>query len=157
MKILIWTILASLAFPLSFNVNAASEDECAIWLCLPTGFGQGCGGAKSAFKKRIKKFKPPLPPIHECIVENDTQTSDMSYDHGYAAYIPKQSKCLKWIGGANTTKKCQSWKTIPEQYIVGKKCNIWKQGESYPAGCTETVNYVKTFLDGKQYGSDYFW
>lgn len=37
--------------------SQASNDDCAIWLCLPTGFPSGCGGAKSAFKKRIKKVR----------------------------------------------------------------------------------------------------
>ena len=38
---------------ISPSVQAASEDECAIWLCLPGGFPSGCGGAKSAMLKRL--------------------------------------------------------------------------------------------------------
>ncbi len=45
----------------TFNAYAASEAECSIWLCLPTGFPSGCEQAKSAFKQRIKKLKSPCP------------------------------------------------------------------------------------------------
>ena len=34
---------------------SASQDACAIWICLPGGFPSGCSGAYSEFKKRIKK------------------------------------------------------------------------------------------------------
>ena len=37
---------------------AASQDECAIWLCLPGGFPEGCGGAYSAFKCRKVRVVP---------------------------------------------------------------------------------------------------
>ncbi|MEX0446545.1 hypothetical protein [Xenorhabdus sp. SGI246] len=43
------------------EAQAASQDECAIWLFLPAGFGEGCGGAHIAFKKRLRKGKFPLP------------------------------------------------------------------------------------------------
>ena len=46
--------LISLTFGTGKPAFAASQDECAIWLCLPGGFPQGCGAAHSAMIKRIK-------------------------------------------------------------------------------------------------------
>lgn len=47
---------------------AVSLKECAIWLCLPSGFPAGCSDAYAAMRKRIKKGRSPLPPLASCIV-----------------------------------------------------------------------------------------
>jgi hypothetical protein len=61
---------------------AASQDECAIWLCLPGGFPEGCGGAYSAFKKRLKNGKSPLPEFSSCAVSLDGTSSSGRYQMG---------------------------------------------------------------------------
>ncbi|MGH1379145.1 MAG: hypothetical protein ACRBB3_10025 [Alphaproteobacteria bacterium] len=66
-----------------YPVFAASQDECAIWLCLPGGFPQGCGAAHSAMIKRIKKRKPPLPSFGSCSVGGSGD-----YRMGYEPYEP---------------------------------------------------------------------
>lgn len=67
------------------SAYAASQDECAIWLCLPGGFPAGCAAAYSAFKKRIKKLKPPLPPFSGCVVSSPTA---MTFRQGIISWIP---------------------------------------------------------------------
>ena len=62
-------LIAAISLALSIPVFAADQDDCAIWLCLPTGFPSGCSGAKSAFKKRIKHLRPPLPDLMSCGVD----------------------------------------------------------------------------------------
>ncbi len=62
---------------------AASQDECAIWLCLPGGFPQGCGAAHSAMIKRIKKKKPPLPSFGSC-----SEGGSGNYRMGYEPFEP---------------------------------------------------------------------
>ena len=56
MNVIKYTISALLAvFVLSPSSGySASQDACAIWICLPGGFPSGCSGAYSEFKKRIK-------------------------------------------------------------------------------------------------------
>lgn len=62
--------LASLYIVPSFfdskTLHAASQNECAIWLCLPSGFPSGCGKAKSAMRKRLRRAKSPLPGWSSC-------------------------------------------------------------------------------------------
>lgn len=54
--------------------NANVSADCAIWLCLPSGFPSPyCDAAKKAFKKRIKKGKTPMPPYNQCAVDDNGQ------------------------------------------------------------------------------------
>ena len=62
---------------------AASQDECAIWLCMPGGFPQGCGAAHSAMIKRLKKRKPPLPSFGSC-----SEGGSGNYQLGYEPFEP---------------------------------------------------------------------
>ena len=60
------------------------EDACAIWLCLPVGFAlEGCGGAKTAWAKRLAQFKSPLPSWSSCSVKKG---STGSYTTGTEPY-----------------------------------------------------------------------
>lgn len=122
---------------LSPTAYAASDAECSIWLCLPTGFPSGCGDAKSAFKKRIKKFKPPLPSFTSCLLKDSPKTSDMSAGEGVAAKMPDGS------------------------YIDGNPCIIIRnRGEIThwsPKGCIDTWYFVDTYLDGEKYGDRYYY
>ena len=88
MKYIVFLICPFLLIPASPSM-AASQDECAIWLCLPSGFPAGCSAAKSAFKKRILKRKPPLPSFSSCAVNAD----NMSYKIG-KAYLQLQDHCV---------------------------------------------------------------
>ncbi len=58
--------------------RAASQAECAIWICLPGGFPTGCGAAHAAFIKRIRALKPPLPDFNACAVDS----GNISYNWG---------------------------------------------------------------------------
>lgn len=149
---------------LSPTAYAASDADCSIWLCLPTGFPSGCGEAKSAFKKRIKKFKPPLPNFSSCLLKGSPQTSTMSAKDGIAAYIPRTQICTKWrtkqVGGDRDRTYCTDYQTIPTQVIKDTPCTIRrKAGEvTYhnPKACTHTIRYVDTFMDGGSYGDTYY-
>ncbi|HGJ5866556.1 MAG TPA: hypothetical protein ACHBZ9_04875 [Arsenophonus nasoniae] len=65
--------------------QAVSEDECAIWLCLPAGFGEGCSGAHHAFEKRLSKGKSPLPSWHSCS-EDDDEQAPYTFDRTFKTY-----------------------------------------------------------------------
>lgn len=129
---------------LSTPTLAASDADCSIWLCLPTGFPSGCSDAKKAFKNRIKKFKPPLPNIVSCLVSSsdyptlpDQDPSNMTYREGVAAKMPN---------GA---------------YIDGRRCIKEHHGQGEytwePRGCTGTWYYIDTYMDGLTYGERHYY
>lgn len=128
--------------PLSV-ANAASDDECAIWLCLPYGFGEGCGSAHKAFLKRIEKRKSPLPDWNSCAIEDGSgdDRPPYSYKEEYetwynngTVYSRKGKSCPK-SGQVIKNQSC------PNGYI-GKKVIL-------EAICTNTVKYKTTFTDGQ--------
>lgn len=132
--------------------QAASEDDCAIWLCLPAGFPSGCGGAYSAFRDRIRHFRPPLPPIMSCVVGADS--SGMTSDYGPAAIIGASRRCVE-TGGYDSTV-CIRYETVPETYVKGTGCRISDAGEE-PRGCTRTGHYIDVFVEGRKAGDTYVW
>lgn len=70
-------------------VHAASQNECAIWICLPGGFPSGCEGPERAFKKRLKKGKSPLPSWNSCSVNDpNTPAVDAQASFGAEPYVP---------------------------------------------------------------------
>lgn len=143
---------------ISPSVQAASEDECAIWLCLPGGFPSGCGGAKSAMLKRVKKGKSPLPDFVSCAVKGDSGGSSMTYDYNYAAAIQEQRVCKRTERRGRDNYQCVEWETVPAHYKKGEVCRINNQtGNRTPRGCTSTYRYVDVFIDGALAGDTYFW
>ncbi|WP_223823901.1 conjugal transfer protein TraL [Candidatus Enterovibrio escicola] len=144
-------------------IYAASEAACSIWLCLPMGFPSGCGDAKSALKKRIKKFQSPLPLLSSCLVSvggQPVQSSEMSSKDGYAALIPTRQVCKEWERerlGRDWNSYCVKYESIPGHAIKDRSCHIDHEGHSStPDGCSRTIRYVDTYMDGNAYGETYY-
>lgn len=147
---------AALSIPVS-EPKAASEDECAIWICLPGGFPSGCGNAHSAMKRRIKNHMSPLPNFGSC-AQNPPKGSGshMSYQNGSVAYIPPRQVCTKWVN-RHRNPRCVSWRQEPEKYIKNTVCRRnHKQQTTTPAGCTRTMRYIDVLMEGKILGDTYF-
>ncbi len=91
----------ALAIPLAAGVllsppsYAASEAECAIWLCAPSGFpgAAGCAFALAAMIDRIKSFDPPLPPFGRC--SQNGSNDGNSFNYVSAAYMRGERECLR--------------------------------------------------------------
>lgn len=147
-----------LPFLLPSSANAASEDECAIWICLPGGFAPSeCNPAKSAMISRVKDLKPPLPPFSACMNDPDAQTSNMTSNYGVAAVIPEHQECTSMVDHYNGMQ-CASYKTVPEQRIRGTSCTVHHEsGIREPAGCTRTERYAEVFVDGVQQGPTHWY
>lgn len=153
-------------FLTSMNSFSASEDECAIWLCLPTGFPSGCSGAKDAFIDRITSFPPksPLPSFAGCLVSPPEaiaaglQPSEFSFSQDYAAYVPAREVCTKTEFGQRR-EVCVETAIEPEHYVKDTRCvSSGRYGTSKtPEGCTETYFYVDVFIDGVATGETYYW
>lgn len=140
--ILIALCLSISAF-LPTTTMAASQDECAIWLCLPAGFPSGCGGAKSAFKNRIKHHKSPLPAFSSCAVNN----SSMSYDQGKASWVPANN-CKSRFGNM-TIAGCTP------------TAGHWEKGTGNSSSCImgrcSSKNYIQILEGGKSIGDTYYY
>ena len=137
-------LIAAISLALSIPVFAADQDDCAIWLCLPTGFPSGCSGAKSAFKKRIKHLRPPLPDLMSCVV----------------SYIPASQKCVKYeitgYGNTGPQYSCTQYEEIPAHYVDGP-CIPSSYSGTGQNGCTATHNYITVYQDGGVIGETYYW
>ena len=165
MKILRKTLLTTtLLAVFSFipSVEAASDDDCSIWLCLPMGFPSGCGDAKKAFKKRIKNFKSPLPSLSSCLLKGGDipkSENDVSSQDGKAAYIPERTICTKYESkrdGGEWRRYCVSQEVIPAHAIKDRFCVIDKQNNHSPAHCSHTIRYVDVYMDGEFYGETHY-
>lgn len=145
--------------------QAASDDECGIWLCLPTGFIQGCGGAFSAFKDRIRHFKSPLPGFNECLANGASAGEDtFSARSGYAAQISSYKVCSatrRERSAGEWGDVCIAWKTIPAKIIKGTRCSITRQKgeptERIPARCFGTLRYTEVYKNGVKYGETHYY
>lgn len=144
---------------------AASQDECAIWICLPGGFPSGCGAAHSAMKKRLKNFKPPLPSFSSCLVGSDSVQSSvpgatpskMTYKMGKAVWMPARSTCdysdgFYSYGNQNCTTIAAHW----DKNFYAQHCGAGG-GDGIDNRCYHSKRYIDVYLDGQQTGSTYYW
>ena len=115
--------------------NAINEDECAIWLCLPAGFPDGCGKAHSAMLKRLKKGRSALPDFASCAVGDAKQL-----EHGFSS---SEETVIKVNGSYRPGYTCLSsrsgGKDGDKEYIPGctgvyRKVTVTQHGN--PVGHT---------------------
>ncbi|EPI2026863.1 hypothetical protein ACSYON_004067 [Vibrio vulnificus] len=151
--------ITSLLYLLTPNAAySASDDECAIWMCLPTGFTTGCSGAKKAFKNRVKKFKPPLPSFSSCLKGSGGEGQDQySSDYGVAAYIPPRKVCTQYRPTFQGERECTQWETQPEQYLKHQRCQQNRDGDRYPRYCTKTVRFTEVYQNGQLFGDTHYY
>lgn len=164
-------LLLSLVLPLSSFIStpafAVSQDECAIWLCLPSGFPAGCEAAHSAMHHRIKHGKSALPPFEQCAVDqNGEQGKDDEFStrERFVLHIREHQECTQWkrISTKNTeTRQCVSYKIIPEHYRPGRSCYLRKpskddEGQLIP-GCAGVYREISVLQYGKQFGKPFYY
>ncbi|MGO3768162.1 hypothetical protein ACT3T8_15875 [Halomonas sp. AOP1-B1-8] len=143
------------ATALSNNAQAASDDECGIWMCLPTGFPEGCAASHAAMMKRVSEFKSPLPAFSSCSADNSDD--GYSFEYGMAAIIPPRQECTDWRDKGDGLV-CSNYEQKPEQRIEGTACvEHHESGIKEPRGCVRTERYAHILIDGEQYGQSYTW
>lgn len=147
----VMVIISVLIHPKAY---AASEADCAIWLCLPGGFPTGCSAAHSAFKKRVKKGRSPLPDLSSCTTGPNGQQSSGHYQLGYEYFEPcKEGYALEqqntngsyMMTGRCVLKQCS--------YGWGNQCAIQ---DSYAAIRRPSPSYVKMWVDGQYLGQFFY-
>lgn len=149
--------LFAAAFAFTAPAQAASQDECAIWICLPGGFPSGCGAAKSAMRDRIKDMKSPLPSFSSCAVNPPNGSgSHMTSDHGFAAFIPAHRVCSQYRYRRDD-RECVAWETVPDRYVKNTRCRTDRDGYRTPRGCTRTYRWAEVFVEGQLAGPTHYW
>lgn len=139
------------------SAHAASEAECAIWLCLPAGFSVSeCGAAHSAFKKRLRKGKPPLPPLASCVTGPDASTGNGRYEMGFELW----EACRTGYQPVNYLDPFQAERT---RACVSEECPNMQPDvfgrfacEHYPAIQRAKPHFIKIWVD-KEYQGQFFY
>ena len=127
-------------FPSEQKAIAASQDACAIWICLPGGFPSGCGGAYSEFKRRIKKGRDPLPKLSSCTTGPNGERIDGHYQLGYERFEPCEDGYVlreKRQGYRASQGACYLTRCAPSSFQENSSC------ENYEAIIRPKPHYVK--------------
>ncbi|MFN3071307.1 hypothetical protein ACKWMY_24800 [Serratia sp. J2] len=147
-KYFIVIFLLTLVSTISPKVSmAASQDECAIWLCMPAGFpGSECNAPHNAMIKRIKKGKSPLPSFGSCAVDSP-QSGNIGTNEGYAAFYYDRVKCTR----EHNDYGCVAFKELPNKIVNESRCKKEPYTDAYRSQC-KSISFVQTIIDGKPWG-----
>lgn len=132
---------------------SASQDACAIWICLPGGFPSGCSGAYSEFKKRIKKGRDPLPRLSSCTTGPNDETVNGYYQLGYERFEPCEDGFVlreRRQGYRATEGVCYRTHCAPSQFQENNIC------ENYQAILRPKPQYVKMWVNGEYLGQYFY-
>jgi len=142
------------ALPTS-NTRAASENACAIWICLPGGFPSGCGGAYGEFRHRIKKGRPPLPPLSSCTTGPNGERVDGRYQLGFERFEPCDDSYVLREGRINGVGSIVGMCYL--EVCAPASNNIRKEEcQHYDAVRREKPHYVKMWVDGDYLGQYFY-
>lgn len=132
--------------------QAASQAECAIWLCLPGGFPSGCSAARSAFHHRIKHRRSPLPSLSSCTTGPDGVGTDGRYKLGHEAFEAcKDGYSFKTSSSYNQEGICFPDGCDPGQIQAGRDiCS------GYAATRRAQPNYIKIWVEGEYLGQYWY-
>lgn len=131
--------------------KAATEDECAIWLCLPGGFPSGCGAAYKEFMDRITHGRPPLPDLSSCTAGPNGETVSGSYRMGREFYEP----CEEGFVMQKESAEGQVW-CVKEVCDGRPNHTHLRYCQSYEATRRESPFYIKMWIDGDYLGQYFY-
>lgn len=136
------------------ELEAASEAECAIWLCLPGGFPAGCGAAQQAFHFRVKYRLPPLPPLASCTAGPGGTEPSGRYETGYQEFETcKVGYRTRQIGVGRYSRQiaCYPEDCNPEQYMPRDGSCI-----GYTPARKTQPNYIRLWVNDKYLGQYWY-
>jgi len=130
-----------------------SDDECAIWLCLPAGFIVGeCDKAFNAMIKRVTRIppKPPLPLLHQCLKGPGDNNTTGSFEHTESRWVP----CRAGFEEGPLFREDLVYRDDGVRRIGDtneRVCTNFQTGESYPQEYGDKKHYITVTIDGKEY------
>ncbi len=153
--------LVSIVFTIE-PVRAESEEACAIWLCLPAGFPQGCSGAYSEFRDRLREGHSPLPDLSSCTTGPNGENSRGRYKRGYEKYYPCEDGFELQINSENVSARARCVSELydlPCAHKDGLQMIYRNENQCcyyYPARRRLEPNYIEMWVDG-QYLGKFYW
>lgn len=146
-------VLTAVFFINSQNGYAASQNACAIWICLPGGFPSGCGGAYSEFKNRIKKGRNPLPSLSSCTTGPNGEKVSGRYELGYERFEPCEDGYVlreRLQGYRVVEGACYNQRCAPSEFQENSYC------ENYAAILRPKPHFVKMWVNGDYLGQYFY-
>lgn len=152
-----------LTTPLIAQAAPSHEDQCAIWLCLPGGFPEGCGAARNAMNWRIEHHHSPLPPFSSCAINYDSNgdgKDDFIVQERRVILINKQLECIM-----TRRRSQQNCKSLAGQYEARPGSTCWKirptkdnDGVVIP-GCVGVFREMKILdtINKQTIGKTFYW
>lgn len=185
-KALAVALLAATFSPLVTPAQAASpaiksnrENECAIYLCLPSGFAEGCDAAKQAFISRITDFHADgsrrytdLPDFALCVdptpaglPEADLDQSTVDWRGAYEVTMPPTNTCTRWasrtVSANQTVRYCAAIQTKQGYVFESDQSKhpyqtIEVGDTSYRHGLAPVRRFTEVLVDGSVEGQRYY-
>lgn len=184
-KIILSTLLSicciSNALAISNSIKSNRENECAIWLCLPSGFAQGCEAARAAYISRITDIDSgghrrytDLPSFNYCVDATPSgiteyvpeKQSEMTYRVMYEVHMPATNLCSRWknishTGDSVPVTVCAAVQTVPSKiFFSTKQTHTYKTinvgDKDYRQGVAPTKRYTEVLVDGVVVGEKWY-
>ena len=152
LKLFFLSIFLVSTFPVSKPAMAESEDACAIWLCLPGGFPQGCSDAYAEFRHRIKKRRPPLPDLSSCTTGPNGERINGRYQFGYERYLPCEEGFIL-LENQEVSYQASCYK---EECVSSIYRQNYDECENHEAKRRLEPSYVKMWVGGQYLGQFYY-
>lgn len=172
-------IFSSQAIAISDNIRSNRENECAIWLCLPGGFAQGCESARSAYIARITDIDKKgtrrytdLPSFTYCVDEappellyKPEKDSVMTYRVMYEVHMPAYNTCTRWknyhVGNSTPVTVCAAVQTTPARvFFSSQQSHRYKTinvgDKNYKEGIAPVRRYTEVLVDGVVVGEKWY-
>ena len=111
---------------------AASQAECAIWLCLPGRFPSGCEAAKRAFHRRLDRDLAPLPRWSQCAV-NGAPSANLTYQLGSEPYFPCEEGFTLVMPNRGRQARCVQYRASHSPESMPGEENDWIVELAIPA------------------------
>lgn len=185
-RVLAVGLLLTIFSPLATTAQAASpaikshrENECAIYLCLPSGFGEGCDAAKDAYISRITDFNADgtrrytdLPDFLLCVDETpaglpeaDIEQSTVDWRGAYEVSMPAINTCTRWatrnVSATQSVTYCAAVQTQPAYTFESDEAKhpyqtIEVGDTAYRHGLAPVRRFTEVLVDGSVEGQRYY-
>lgn len=145
--------LTAFLFVSSGRIFAASEADCAIWICLPGGFPSGCAAAHRAFRDRVKHGRPPLPELWSCSSGPNGERASGDYQIGREIFESCASGFIlrEDYRSGSPKGKCYMARCAPDRYMESNQTYC----KNYEAVQRAKKNYIRMWVNGDYLGQ--FW
>lgn len=171
------------AFAISGAIKSDRLNECAIYLCLPSGFATGCEAAHEAYLSRISDLTAggarrftDLPDFELCVDPNPPgiedapadligPPSEITYETGYEVHMPAINTCTRWdyrqVSNSQQVKYCAAVSTTPAKVFDSSEAKhpyktISVGDREYRSGVAPAYHFTVVLVDGTVEGKRYF-